>query len=860
MGSINWVIAWLYQGVCSERQRDSSWSWPALIFPLVTLVSFIFIYISGNLIGADRSHVFIMKGVKISLAVAFNLEAVNTYRPISVFLEHFFTSIYHPQNYTYHVYVVLMASFLNGFAAVIFFTIGRVILRSNGWALFATTLIAFTTAHLVSTWYILFSVFEILPLITVCGGLLGYIKYRQKGGWGWLLLFISLSLVGPWCREIGLVPGIVATGIELIRFPKYRSYMLWLSFGLALHGLFPTAIPHMLGWYQHDIQFLMHHGEIAANFQHQQINWIRAGRIANEVAPVLWFGVITASGIFVATTLASGIRLKAWYGGLCEKGLPFTTWSAASKSSPGFRWRLAGLGVAACYVAFALYAILTLFHPGPEPHTSTVHIYQREIVLILFLPILMVISGLRMGFLIPLWFMANYPSMLRFLANHETHQLFISVPMGLIVTFWIKELFEHFGKLPQIIVRRSLLVLATPAILLGFLDQVGNIPSAYMTHVRIKAGLERMADWLRSNTKPGSLVLVNFFPAFDIMDRTGGHVNMRWISSFGPISHLPDHRPAYEYKEQLKLISQAVAEKREIFYLLLLSKNFEGQYLLPQAKLERLATFEINLRHTFIDPLRRWVAVPSYVKYFGPMHWVSTFDQMHPFIGINQWPTIFQAYRLNRHEAQVLAERPIPQVWPGSPPLVPSVWDKYKPVRPPPNPVGNFAIRWPGNIAMGGKPRTSDFQPPFLSQHINDGQNNLSWGSTGRVEVEPYAVITFDAPVTPKEIMISLYSEGGRAHLKEISVVASVDGLVSSNRWKIINARISGTGSFSKKVTVPALKDASTVILELDRNDPNFGSYRTIGIASFPISKGYDTNYIAGNALYIRELGIRKLP
>lgn len=632
---------------------------------LTAITSFLFMYSFNDLIGSDRAHIYIIKDFQIPLALSFNLEAVNTYRPLSVFLEHSAAHFYYVHGNAYHLWFVLLAAVLNGLSASIIFGIAFLLLDSATWAFAATILGAFTTAHITSTWYTLFSIFEIGPLVIVGSGIFGYLKYRATGAKPWLLLFVASSLIGPWFREIGVLSAVVVTCMEVLRLPRRFSPLFVLSGLLALHGLFPTALPHLFGWYQFDIQFLLNHGEIAANYKHNQINWIRPGRIINELPPILMLVAVIASGAFITSLFSRPFTLKALYNALCEKGLAIIPMASGVESS-----RFRGLFLGAGYTLFALYAVTTIYFSGPEPHTSGFHGLHRELALLVFLPIFMAVSALRFGALAPVWFMASYTSLVRFLATHETHQLFISIPLCIIIAFWLRDLLQQISAITSASLRRWLLTMTIPCLVIGFLDQIATIPAAFMANAAIRDDLQEMSNQIRSRVEKNSLLLVNFFPAFEVQDRNKGYFQLRWISSFGPVSHLPDHKVAYEYQDQIKAIQTALDANVDIYYLLLLSKNFEGQYLLPQATLRTIQTFIVDLIYFHIDPLRYLISTPSYVQYFGPTQWVYTFDQMHPFVG-HHWPTTFQLYKLDRAEALELVKKPLPNVSPGSPPQLP---------------------------------------------------------------------------------------------------------------------------------------------------------------------------------------------
>jgi hypothetical protein len=160
----------------------------------------------------------------------------------------------------------------------------------------------------------------------------------------------------------------------------------------------------------------------------------------------------------------------------------------------------------------------------------------------------------------------------------------------------------------------------------------------------------------------------------------------------------------------------------------------------------------------------------------------------------------------------------------------------------------NLASSIAGSFAVA-----SNHQPGFEVANLNDSTLS-AWGSAEGTE-DTYVGIELPKSHAVRTIRIIAFSPGGRAHLRDLSIVAM--NLTKSGKpdWQIVRARLSGGGPFSDKVTVPMVDDEAVITIEVDPRDPKGGPHSVWALACLSRSRGYNRNYLtAGTGVYLREI------
>ncbi|MHB1218454.1 MAG: hypothetical protein ACYC1L_09700 [Alphaproteobacteria bacterium] len=146
----------------------------------------------------------------------------------------------------------------------------------------------------------------------------------------------------------------------------------------------------------------------------------------------------------------------------------------------------------------------------------------------------------------------------------------------------------------------------------------------------------------------------------------------------------------------------------------------------------------------------------------------------------------------------------------------------------------------------------------------NDARNLVSpsfepWGSA-EVNEDTYAAITRARPMRARRVVLNLFSPSGRAHVRDLSVVAANRREDPGAPWRVIPSRLVETDyplPYQERVTVPPDPDFSRVTLEIDRNSPAYGAYDTWGIACLSASRGDRRNWLPeGQGIYLRRLRV----
>jgi hypothetical protein len=156
------------------------------------------------------------------------------------------------------------------------------------------------------------------------------------------------------------------------------------------------------------------------------------------------------------------------------------------------------------------------------------------------------------------------------------------------------------------------------------------------------------------------------------------------------------------------------------------------------------------------------------------------------------------------------------------------------------------------SVDSGARPLASEQQEGFPIANLNDGTAS-AWGSMeGASDI--YAGVALPSPLAVHTLKVRLMTPDGRAHLRNIRIVAADREGPAGPDWQFLRARVKGSTDFVSVLTIPALPDNSVVEIEIDPADPLLQSHLIWGLACLR-SKGDAPNYLnAGTGVYIREL------
>lgn len=565
-------------------------------------------------IGADRAHMFLVQCRYPSLLDAFANVSVDRYRPLSVWGEGALTCLRIQPGLLGPTLVVLQMSVQTGIAIGLLVAIGLLSTESLSAALCGAFLLLFSNALLASNFVVLFSMFEVEPLICLLTCALGQLlRMREHRRLGTLLIIVS-GLIGPWLREVGVVGPAAILVVELLALPRRRSFFFLLPAALVVHALMPVMLPALLSGQPERVRWMFAGNEVGSNFQTALVNWWRTGRILNEVPGILWFLVVLAGAMTAGRLVSLRPRLADLHSALCGRGL------APSGQRPDLR-------VAAAFAAFSLACLSLMFIELDTPEASAMKDLRVEWLPIAWMLGFLTLSAFRFGALLPVLTVVLYLPLLRQPSNYESHLPFLTAPLCLLVGAWLVEL-----KFLDIL-KRSLFLRSALATLLAvaFAAQAQNFLMCYLTNRALMKLTGDIGGWLSANLAPRSVVYTNSFPAFEIYDRGGRSVDMKWIVPAGPITHVASFRPILTPENQAAYALQAKAEGRSSYYLLNLSAQREANYAHPPANtLEKIQTWQLVLPSGSLDPLRASLFKPFYMQVFAPFQWRSAVEHYDP--------------------------------------------------------------------------------------------------------------------------------------------------------------------------------------------------------------------------------------
>lgn len=133
------------------------------------------------------------------------------------------------------------------------------------------------------------------------------------------------------------------------------------------------------------------------------------------------------------------------------------------------------------------------------------------------------------------------------------------------------------------------------------------------------------------------------------------------------------------------------------------------------------------------------------------------------------------------------------------------------------------------------------------------------WGSA-ETNQDTYLALTRSQPLRARRVVMNLFSPGGRAHIRDLSVVAANRNEDPAAPWRVVPSRLVETDyhlPYRDRVTVPPDPDFSRITLEIDRASATYDAYDTWGVACLSGSRGDRRNWLTdGQGIYLRRLRV----
>ncbi len=448
---------------------------------------------------------------------AFSCLEFGGYRPLSAALSYtgvaIFSEAYSPTEPKAYLGKIWMAGVaaLFGLLAVLFFIIAREYVQTN-LAAYSILLLFFFSPPMVSGAWILFSggIQVTVPLF-ICLGLWLYRRTVEAKRFHrlWGIGLVLALLMGPWIREY---IGIVAALIVFLEFQRHRrpTWILVLALLGFLHALFPTALLHLF-LPALPLVSVFKLGSLAA-----QLNTATGGESSlwNSLTQAKWevakvFLVLLPPSFFLVSGLILLSSLKKDAKSLAVL-IGLTVAVLASLGKPWFWLSL--------IVAFCGLTLFQALRNRPEP-----------------------VKGLRgqaedpgaqfhRAVFLNVWFFISFLPFLKVFSAH-VHLAYPLMPAVILIvaateSFWI----DIFNRSGRAIWEKAILV---PVLLMCFLDQALNVYGSYVTVNSLYGGIRYMANWVRANTPPGTIVIANALHAEDIRLYSQNHILPYWSVGVG---------------------------------------------------------------------------------------------------------------------------------------------------------------------------------------------------------------------------------------------------------------------------------------------------------------------------------------
>lgn len=440
---------------------------------------------------------------------AFSCLEFGGYRPLSAALSFtgvaIFSEAYSPTDpkpYLGSIWIAGVAV-LFGLLAVLLFLLARRYVQTN-LAAYTLLLLFFFSPPVVSGAWILFSggIQVTVPLF-ICLGLWLYNKTKDatRHRWLWASALALTLLAGPWVREY---IGIVAALIVFLELQQHRraTWILALALLGFLHALFPTSLLHPF-LPQLPLVPVFKLGSLAAQLSAEVgSEW----SIWNSLAQLKWesakvFLVVLPPSFFLMSTLILLFSLKQDARSLIVVGV-FAVAVLVASGKPWF-W----------FLLIVAFCGLTLWQALRD--RSDTKAGNTTLGNVVFLNV---------------WFLASFLPFLKVFSAH-VHLAYPLMPaLILIVTvterFWL----DVFKRSARVMWQKAILV---PVLLVCVMDQMLNAYGSYVTVKSLYGGVHYMADWMRTNTPRGTIVVANALHAEDIRFYSHNHILPYWSVGVG---------------------------------------------------------------------------------------------------------------------------------------------------------------------------------------------------------------------------------------------------------------------------------------------------------------------------------------
>jgi len=513
-------------------------------------------------------------------------------------------------------FAVAQMAALFGCMCLAVYLFSRTLLGGAGPALLATVLCV-TSLSVITSSMMTFSLPYLFVTISVCFALYGYLRFRDTGRARWLFLLIFFGIIGPWTREFaGIIPYVVIA-CELMDFRGRRSSLtLAVSVLLALHGLYPSLLPWLLGWNKGQVYSLLAMGK-GQSLVSQNPNWHQPGFVFVHIPPVLW--LIVVAGVCGAVARwsqpPSGVQLPFW-----QRVLLIATPKSPRLQRIAKTLALIGFVGLACAFVWSFFVV----------NAKLEHFcYLKQGVWLFAFMAAFALFSLRHHVLPPILFLAFLVGYLRWNVA-EVHLSFLMPALAVMIVAWMRETLLALRGLAAGRLRTAALAAFWTFAVVGVGDQLLNVPVSATVQRRLIECNKQMGEWLRENTQKHAVVVANFFYYADLFYYSGFH-----FAPYESVENNPFGPSRVVHTDaQMEALLKVCADGRELYIIEAEHPFFEWQagyhsnkwVKNPPGDMKRVAGFSLKAPYLYADPLKHfvprfWMTFPGYMDWFTDYWW-----------------------------------------------------------------------------------------------------------------------------------------------------------------------------------------------------------------------------------------------
>jgi|GEM_PF-2704033 len=496
------------------------------------------------------------------------------FRPLSIFFSNNMAYFFSVNEKMAFVFALLFLGSLVGVMSAVLFEISFRITK-NIYAAYGAVLVnLFSSIFLVGSFLYLFAIPYILPHFCNVLAFFFYLRYLENNSQKNLLGLSLFCLVGPLFREAGLIAPLSILLCEIFRHASYifkksatrpslKSGALFLL--LFLHSIAPQTIFYLSGIYDGKFTTIFGGEKLIGANAGLALNLNRFTQILLELPSSLWIVFLFGLSLLISK----------------RKFIPIFLFFLSIFFYSFFN----------TYAAFFLFGLIFL--------TSFVAINP-------YLTVLATVS------LVPALFL---------LSNHLIADIFFITPFAVIFSAGVYAAWRKARAVVFVV------------LIISLFDLAANCFSSYSATVSINKKHQEIALMMKDEIPNDSLVVTNFFAGRDIVTKhdkykAAGELNFYLYDRNNQLFSYVNYKD--KKGEMLRKLRSDIFEKqknKDVYFLLIKSRNADYHLYLPHEKMENLQSYEVHNSTLHLDPLRYFILNRKFITNLNSLPENRTFPQ-----------------------------------------------------------------------------------------------------------------------------------------------------------------------------------------------------------------------------------------